>query len=111
LEAVVRALQILIASQEKRQPAGVPDGSTAPPTNGVPSSEGAASHLQTLGIGKTKFVRRLVQTKPGISAGEIRMTPGTPGGLTKNFPYKILYALKSNGQIEEREGRYYPIKG
>jgi hypothetical protein len=62
---------------------------------------------------KTEFVRKLISIKAasGVTPSEIKKTAKSlKMSMAGNFPHTILHKLKTNGEIKEEGGKYYPAE-
>lgn len=56
----------------------------------------------------TDIVFGIIEECPGLAPREILQQPEAAAITAKSFPYLQLFKLKRAGEIEERDGRYFP---
>jgi hypothetical protein len=104
--------QTLEAAKERGEE--VPDLTIISSPQNVPpavSAEAEGATASESGIGKTEFVRRAIMRSNGITPAGIRKMAIEEGmEVRSNFPHTILWKLKKNESIFERNGGYYPAK-
>jgi len=74
-------------------------------------TQAAAPAAELYATNKTSFVRQYIlwSQGTGVSPSELKHAARQLGKLPNNFPYTILGKLKSNGEIKEEGGRYFPV--